>query len=169
MFRTIAIFAVFPFIPGLMSLSHAMPYHFVDGSLSLQGRTNPYFPAQPPSCPVCQQNYDSISECAQVAPVFANFSMILFNPGAFTTVIKCACNDTFEAVYPQCVDCFVQTGQTALLNTQNAPAVVEGMRKVCSVESTLTGTSGGTTKAPLPLYCAQLVWVIGFVGLWLVL
>jgi hypothetical protein len=76
MFRTIAIFAVFPFIPGLMSLSHAMPYHFVDGSLSLQGRTNPYFPAQPPSCPVCQQNYDSISECAQVAPVFANFSMV---------------------------------------------------------------------------------------------
>lgn len=29
---------------------------------------------------------------------------IIFNPGAFIDVIKCACVDTFQAVFPQCVD-----------------------------------------------------------------
>jgi len=119
--------------------------------------------------------------------VFANFSMIIFNPGAFTKVIECACNATFEYVYPQCVDCFEQTNQTALLNTPDAAAVVNGMRKVCAVESTLMGgasttddgvtatssidaptatatTSKGKVKVS-SLHFAQLLWGIGSIGL----
>lgn len=34
---------------------------------------------------------------------------------------------------------FQQTNQTSLLNTPNAPAVVDGMRKVCALASTLLG------------------------------
>ena len=77
---------------------------------------DPYFPNDPPSCPICAQNYDGISSCAQAAPVLANASMvrsvfalvpitqadvyraqILFNPGAFIDVIKCACTDSFQS------------------------------------------------------------------------
>lgn len=43
---------------------------------TLEERTTPYFPDQPPSCPICAQNYDSINSCAQACPVFENFSMV---------------------------------------------------------------------------------------------
>lgn len=33
------------------------------------------------------------------------------NPAAWYAVIKCGCADVFQAAYPQCVDCFVQTNQ----------------------------------------------------------
>ena len=36
----------------------------------------PKFPDQPPSCPICAAKYDSISSCAQAAPVLANVSMV---------------------------------------------------------------------------------------------
>jgi len=29
---------------------------------------------------------------------------IIFNPGAFIDIIKCACTDTFQSAYPQCAD-----------------------------------------------------------------
>jgi len=99
----------------------------------------PSFPANIPSCPICQQNWNGIQNCASAAPVFANFSMIIYNPGAFIGVIECACTDTFTSTYPQCVDCFEQTNQTSLLDTPNAPSVVDGMRKVCALASTLLG------------------------------
>ncbi|KAI0772437.1 hypothetical protein BD413DRAFT_436962, partial [Trametes elegans] len=99
----------------------------------------PDFPEQPPSCPICEQNFGSIDSCAQAAPVLANFSMVIFNPGAFLDVIKCACADTFQSAYPQCVDCFTQTNQTQFLNSENLPSVVEGIRNVCALESTLLG------------------------------
>ncbi|TFK92175.1 hypothetical protein K466DRAFT_513991 [Polyporus arcularius HHB13444] len=132
------------------------------GEAGLASRTNedsgePQFPDQPPSCPICAQNFDSIDSCAQAAPVLQNFSMIIFNPGAFIDVIKCACADTFQSTYPQCVDCFIQTNQTQFLNSQDLPAVVDGMRKICALESTLLGgvaTADGevtpTSSLPVP-------------------
>ncbi|CDO68759.1 hypothetical protein BN946_scf184989.g25 [Trametes cinnabarina] len=160
----------------------------------------PVFPDQPPSCPICEQNYGSIDSCAQAAPVLANFSMVstlrgeltegntdtdmagaiqvIFNPGAFIDVIKCACADTFQSgewykkgrtivfilkcramsAYPQCVDwyvhgffaygsclilvrmhSFIQTNQTQFLNSSNLPGVVDGIRKICALESSLLG------------------------------
>lgn len=85
------------------------------------------------------------------------YSQIIFNPGAFIDVIKCACVDTFQSVFPQCVDCFLRTGQENVLNTPNLPGVVDGMRKVCAVESALLGNvsavNGETTpgvSAPAP-------------------
>ena len=51
--------------------SSALPYLRVarDGDY-------PVFPDQPPSCPLCAQNYGSIDSCAQAAPVIANVSMV---------------------------------------------------------------------------------------------
>ncbi|KAM5532511.1 hypothetical protein V8D89_013798 [Ganoderma adspersum] len=101
----------------------------------------PQFPAQPPSCPICEQNFANIDSCAQAAPVLQNFSMIIFNPGAFIDVIKCACTDTFQSAYPQCVDCFIQTNQTSFLDSdaKNLPSVLDGMHKICALASTLLG------------------------------
>lgn len=117
-----------------------------------------------------------MSSCAEAAPVLQNFTnvrpptltllscsnqnvKVIFNPGAFVDVIKCACVDTFQSVFPQCVDCFMRTGQENVLNTPNLPAVVDGMRKVCAIESALLGnvsavngetTPGASAPAPLP-------------------
>ncbi|KAF9444893.1 hypothetical protein P691DRAFT_735810 [Macrolepiota fuliginosa MF-IS2] len=125
---------------------------------SSQRRTTPFFPDQPPSCPICAQDYPNISSCAEAAPVLQNFSSIIFNPGAFIDVIKCACVDTFQSVFPQCVDCFLKTGQENVLNTSNLPGVVDGMRKICAVESSLLGNVSATNNettpgasAPVPL------------------
>ncbi len=89
-------------------------------------------------------------------------SQINFNPGAFIDVIKCACTDTFQSAYPQCVDwyvpsvdphmhtsrpdhsvlnSFIQTNQTSFLDSdsKNLPAVLDGMHKICALASTLLG------------------------------
>ncbi|KAF9054101.1 hypothetical protein BJ165DRAFT_1436047 [Panaeolus papilionaceus] len=113
-------------------------------------RTEPYFPDTPTSCPICAKDYPSISSCAQAAPVMANFSMIIFNPGAFIDVIKCACVDTFQAAFPQCVDCFIQTGQQDVLNTPDLPAVVDGMRKICGLGGALLGNVSAANGYPTP-------------------
>lgn len=100
-------------------------------------------------------------------------SQIIFNPGAFIDVIKCACTDTFQAAYPQCADwcvpypmsaptalkcsldnSFIKTNQSQVLNydTQNLPGIISGMRKVCALQSTLLGnvseSDGEVTPAP---------------------
>ncbi|KAF9529151.1 hypothetical protein CPB83DRAFT_853323 [Crepidotus variabilis] len=116
---------------------------FIPLTATLERRTYPQFPNDPPSCPVCAKDYPSINSCAEASPVLANFTMIIFNPGAFVDVIKCSCLDTFQAVFPQCVDCFIKTGQENILNTPNLPAVVDGMRKICALESTLLGNVSG--------------------------
>ena len=96
----------------------------------------PYFPDTPASCPICASGYPNISTCAEAAPVLANFSSVcaycnmgvlahqmfkntslhhydtckkkvIFNPGAFISVIKCSCTDTFQYIFPQCADWFV--------------------------------------------------------------
>jgi hypothetical protein len=101
--------------------------------------TQPYFPDDPPSCPKCEEHYSELDSCAQAAPVLANVSMILFNPGAFIDVIQCACTVTFEAVFPQCVDCFQRTDQNDVIDCPDLNAVVKGMRDVCAVAGTLLG------------------------------
>lgn len=48
---------------------------------------------------------------------------MLFDPTKFIDVIQCACTDTFQSAYPQCVDCFSQTNQTAFLVPQNGQSL----------------------------------------------
>ncbi|TCD67734.1 hypothetical protein EIP91_011976 [Steccherinum ochraceum] len=141
----------FVLLVALFPLSLASPLF---GS-SLAKRTDPVFPDQPTSCPICAQNYPNINSCAQAAPVLANVSEILFNPGAFIDVIKCACTDTFQSAFPQCVDCFTKTNQTDVLNTPDLPSILSGLRSICALESSLIGnvsnTNGETTpSAPTP-------------------
>jgi len=114
---------------------------------NLARRTDPVFPDSPPSCPICQQGYPSIQSCAQAAPVLANFTMIIFNPGAFIDVIKCACGDTFQSVFPQCVDCFTQTGQQDVISTSNLPGLVGSIKNICGIESTLLGNVSAVNSA----------------------
>jgi hypothetical protein len=66
------IFSLLASVSPVLSLS--LPYS--DGSPTLQRRTTPYFPPDPPSCPICEQNYWNINSCAQACPVLANFSMV---------------------------------------------------------------------------------------------
>jgi len=123
-----------------------------DELLALQRRTSPFFPETPASCPICAKNYDGINSCAAAAPVLANFTNIIFNPGAFVDVIKCACTDTFQAAYPQCVDCFIQTNQSQVLNynTQDLPSIISGMRQICALESSLLGNVSVTNGEVTP-------------------
>ncbi|EJD05006.1 uncharacterized protein FOMMEDRAFT_53440, partial [Fomitiporia mediterranea MF3/22] len=109
----------------------------------------PSFPSDPPSCPICAQSYPSINSCAQAAPVLANVSMVLFNPGAFIDVIKCACTDTFQAAYPQCADCFTRTNQTQFLSApaNDLPDIISGIRSICSLESSFIGNVSGSATA----------------------
>lgn len=54
----------------------------------------------------------------------------MFNPLEFLSVINCACADTFQSAYPQCVDCFEHTNQTVFLepeNGANLSSVITGM------------------------------------------
>ena len=59
-------------------LSLAFPYS--DGSPTLQHRTTPYFPADPPSCPICESDYANINSCAQACPVLANLTTVCEYP-----------------------------------------------------------------------------------------
>lgn len=106
-----------------------------------QDTGTPEFPSNITSCPICEENYSSISSCAEAAPVLANFSMVIFNPKSFIDVIECACTDTFESAYPQCVDCFIRTNQTSFLSAQTSdlPNILKGIQSVCAIESTLLG------------------------------
>ncbi|KAJ3482387.1 hypothetical protein NLI96_g7005 [Meripilus lineatus] len=78
---------------------------------------------------------------------------IIFNPGAFIDVIKCACTDTFQSAFPH----FERTNQTDWLSTPNLPGVVNGIRQVCAIASTLLGNvsvangeGSSTTTVPTP-------------------
>jgi len=101
-----------------------------------------YFPDYPPSCQICKQNYDNIDSCANASVVFANISEILYSPLSFFEVIQCACADTFQSAYPQCVDCFEQTNQTAFLepsNGANLSTIVTNIRSICALGSAVFG------------------------------
>ncbi|KAJ3733161.1 hypothetical protein DFJ43DRAFT_239994 [Lentinula guzmanii] len=123
----------------------ASPYPQQNSAISLQQRTvEPTFPSSPASCPICEANYSSIQNCAEASPVLANFTTIIFNPGAFINVIQCSCTETFQSVFPQCVDCFEQTNQTDVLGAPDLPSVLQGMRNICALESTLLGSAAAT-------------------------
>jgi len=116
----------------------------------LQRRTDPYFPDQPESCPICAKDYNGIRSCVDAAPIFQNFTNVIFNPGAFLDAMQCACTDTFKAVFPQCVDCFIRTGQEHVLKGDDLPSVVQGLRQVCGTLSTLMGNVTQNNDAPPP-------------------
>ena len=71
----LSIFTLLAFVSPVLSLS--LPY--TPGSPTLQHRTTPYFPSDPPSCPICEKDYGTINSCAQACPVLANFSMVCRN------------------------------------------------------------------------------------------
>jgi len=50
---------------------------------------------------------------------------------------------------------FVKTGQDDVINSNNLPGIIDGMRKICALQSTLLGNVSGangyfTTTAPVP-------------------
>ncbi|KAJ3997487.1 hypothetical protein F5050DRAFT_1416914 [Lentinula boryana] len=130
---------------ALGTFVRASPCPQQNSAISLQQRTvEPTFPSSPASCPICEANYSSIQNCAEASPVLANFTTIIFNPGAFISVIQCSCTETFQSVFPQCVDCFEQTNQTDVLGAPDLPSVLQGMRNICALESTLLGSAAAT-------------------------
>ncbi|KAF8628587.1 hypothetical protein AX17_005982 [Amanita inopinata Kibby_2008] len=160
MIKAAAVVLIITFLANLVLMSPTFVQRHEWNSLT--SRAEPQFPDTPPSCPICAQvsagpfaprrdtvsvllavfflqNYDKISSCAQAAPVLANISMVIFNPGDVVDVIKCACTDTFQSVFPQCVDCFVKTNQTDVLATPDLPGLVGHIRSVCAIASTLLG------------------------------
>ncbi|KAH7341640.1 hypothetical protein B0J17DRAFT_765668 [Rhizoctonia solani] len=127
-------------------------------------RTTPYFPEYPPSCPKCQVDFENINSCADASAALADPQSIILNPVAFYDLIKCACTDTFQSTFPQCVDCFIQTNQTLVIQmdiipgSSELPTVITGMRQVCALSSTLLGgvasnsqVASSTSSAPTGL------------------
>jgi len=113
----------------------------------LEKRT--YFPDYPPSCQICEQHYSEIDSCANASIVFSDVATIMYNPLMFFSVIECACTDTFQSAYPQCVDCFEQTNQTVFLeptNGQNLSSVITGMRQICALGSSIFGHVGSVNS-----------------------
>ncbi|CAO1620753.1 unnamed protein product [Parajaminaea phylloscopi] len=110
----------------------------------------PTFPAQYASCPKCQADYWKISSCAQASSAFQNDTTIFSDPTKYYSIIKCACTDTFQAVYPQCLDCFQHTDQCWYLGTDpkgtGAPAIVSNMRSICALGSALLGKVASTNQ-----------------------
>jgi len=100
-----------------------------------------YFPDSPPSCQLCEQHYADIDSCANASVPLANFSQIIYNPLSFLEIIACACTDTFQSTYPQCVDCFTQTNQTGFLAPPdgNLSSIIVGMRQICALGSAIFG------------------------------
>ncbi|KAJ6625947.1 hypothetical protein B0H10DRAFT_1782192, partial [Mycena sp. CBHHK59/15] len=91
-------------------------------------------------------NYTEIQLCISVAPVMANFSTVISNPGSFINVITCACTDPFKTTFPECVDCFENTDQEDVLNMSDLDAVIEGINKVCALESAIFGVGSGSSS-----------------------
>lgn len=127
----------------------------------------PTFPSQYISCDKCSANYSSLSSCMEASSVFENATSIFNNPWSYISVIKCACTDTFQAVYPQCLECFQLTDQCQYLGERypdcivsydwswltdsissppgtdpvgtGAPAIVTNLRSICAFGSSLLG------------------------------
>lgn len=112
-------------------------------SVQVSALAPPKFPAEIPSCPKCEAQYPSLSSCMSAASVFANSTSIFNNPVAYIDVIRCACTDTFQAVFPQCLDCFQATNQCIYLGTDpqgtGAGNLVTNIRNVCGLGSALLG------------------------------
>ncbi|CAD6926322.1 unnamed protein product [Tilletia controversa] len=118
----------------------------------------PSFPAEFPSCGKCEEKYSSLSSCMEASSVFQNATNIFNSPLSYFAVIKCACTDTFQAVYPQCLDCFQHTNQCWYLGTDpqgtGAPAIISNIRNICGFGSALLGgvatANGQNGSGPAP-------------------
>lgn len=112
-------------------------------SVPLSSLGPPSFPSSIPSCPKCESQYSSLSSCMGASSAFANATSIFNNPIAYINAIKCACTDTFQSVYPQCLDCFQRTDQCYYLGTDSqgtgAGNVISNMRSICGLGSALLG------------------------------
>ncbi|KAF7369805.1 hypothetical protein MVEN_00313100 [Mycena venus] len=135
-------------LPLLALLVGASPYASWDASLRRRNDTEPQFPSSPPSC----GNYDNIKLCITVIPVVANFTTVIANPGSFVDVLTCGCSDTFNATFPQCVDCFEDTNQQAVLNISDPDAVLTGLTKVCALERSIGIGKNGALVNSMPLF-----------------
>ncbi|KAK7055502.1 hypothetical protein R3P38DRAFT_2847420 [Favolaschia claudopus] len=149
-------------LPLLALFASASPYAPQD---SLWRRTDdasgdPQFPQSPASCGVCSQHYDDIKLCLSVVPVVANFSFVISHLGNFTNVVTCGCDGTFNATFPQCVDCFQNTGQQAVLNMDDPQAVITGLEKVCALERSI-GINNGAVANTVGLLGLVLVVILG--------
>ncbi|KAJ7042956.1 hypothetical protein C8F04DRAFT_58290 [Mycena alexandri] len=98
---------------------------------------------------VSRQNYDNIKLCMSLVPIMANSSTVIANPGSFIDVLTCGCTEPFKSTFPECVDCFENTNQDAVLNITDVDAVMQGLTKVCALEGAIfgIGTSSSTTSA----------------------
>ncbi|KAI0289788.1 hypothetical protein B0F90DRAFT_699330 [Multifurca ochricompacta] len=150
----ISFFPAAPSVSAYPSLYSSSSSSSTSRRLTLVSRQSvePYFPDTPVSCPICARDYPSINSCAQAAPVLANFTSVLFNPGAFIDVIKCSCTNTFQSTFPQCVDCFEQTNQTAVLDTPDLSSLVNNIRKVCAFASSILGNVSNTNGETTPTH-----------------
>lgn len=112
-------------------------------SVPLSSLGPPNFPSDIPSCPKCEERYSSLSSCMGASSVFENATSIFNDPIAYISAIKCACTDTFQAVYPQCLDCFQRTNQCYYLGTDpqgtGANNVITNIRQICGLGSALLG------------------------------
>jgi len=132
------------------------------------------FPDNPPSCKLCEKDYPNIQTCANASIVLSDPGAIILAPLQFINVLNCACTTTFQAAYPQCVDCFTQTNQTAFLLPKNGnlSSVVAGMYQICAMLSTLLGGVAsknsqlpGQTPVTVPDSSALRQWVGAFDGM----
>jgi len=150
--HTMRLFLVLLFVLCTISSSLASPVEMAERDANAEAEAGDgnwyyeykrtYFPEYPPSCQICEQNYDNIDSCANASVVFANISAIMYSPLLFIDVIQCACADTFQSAYPQCVDCFEQTNQTVFLepsNGANLSTIVTNIRSICALGSVIFG------------------------------
>lgn len=76
---------------------------------------------------------------------------ILFKQRFLNALIGTILPNRFVTVVVTPFGSFIQTGQDDVLNTKNLPAVVDGMRKICAIQSTLLGNVSSTSSvAPSP-------------------
>ena len=76
---------------------------------------------------------------------------ILFKQRFLNALIGTILPKRFVTVVVTPFGSFIQTGQDDVLNTKNLPAVVDGMRKICAIQSTLLGNVSSTSSvAPSP-------------------
>lgn len=110
----------------------------------------PNFPPDIVSCQKCEPDYPKISSCAQASVAFQNGTTIFSDPTKYYSIIKCACADTFQAAYPQCLDCFQHTNQCYYLGTDpqgtQAPSIITNMRQICALGSALLGGVASTNQ-----------------------
>ncbi|PWN29852.1 hypothetical protein BDZ90DRAFT_216463 [Jaminaea rosea] len=110
----------------------------------------PTFPAEYASCRKCEKRYPQISSCAQASSAFQNGTTIVSDPTKYYSIIKCACTDTFQSAYPQCLDCFQHTNQCWYLGTDpegtQAPAILGNIRSLCALGSALLGGVASTNQ-----------------------